>query len=258
MHGHLRIHGRRLEYAVWPGAAAAADAPTLLLLHEGLGSVAAWRSFPADLAARTSWRVAAYSRRGYGGSDPAPRPWPPRFMHDAALDELPQVLDALGVDRPVLFGHSDGGSIALLAAADHPDRVRALILEAPHVFVEDVTVAAIAGLREAYAAGLRDRLRRVQGDNVDAAFQGWSEVWLSAAFRDWNIEAALPRVRCPVLLFQGDRDEYGTLAQVEAIARGVGGPVHTAILPACGHAPHHHQRGPVLDQVDAFLKRLPI
>lgn len=256
---YIDVRGHRLEYGAWGPADTSSSVPAIVLLHEGLGSVTAWRSFPADLATRTGWRVFAYSRAGYGASDPVALPRPTRFMHDEAIDELPHVLDALGLARPVILGHSDGGSIALLFAAHHPARTRAVIAEAPHVFVEDVSVASIARMKAAYdTTDLRTRLARFHRDNVDVAFRGWNDVWLSPDFRSWNIEAELPRITCPLLVIQGEDDEYGTLAQVDAVASQAGGPTRTVILPSCGHAPHHHQRRPVLDEVDRFLRALPI
>lgn len=228
------------------------------MLHEGLGSVSAWRGFPAQLAAATGWRASAYSRLGYGTSDAAPLPRTVQFMHEEAEGDLPAVIDALELGRPVLFGHSDGGSIALIGAARAPERIAALILEAPHVFVEDVSVASVARMKAAYAVtNLRLRLQRHHGANVDVAFRGWSEVWLDPAFRAWSIEALLPEVVCPVLVIQGRDDGYGTLAQVEAIARGVSGPVRTLVLDDCGHAPHRDEPLRVVAEVADFLDGLP-
>jgi pimeloyl-ACP methyl ester carboxylesterase len=228
------------------------------MLHEGLGSVGAWRGFPAQVAAASGRRVHAYSRLGYGSSDAARLPWTVRFMHDEAEGDLPAVLDALGLARPVLFGHSDGGSIALIAAARAPQRFAGLILEAPHVFVEDVSVAIIARMKAAYdATDLRARLQRHHGANADGAFRGWSEVWLDPAFRAWSLEALLPDVACPVLVIQGRDDDYGTPAQVDAIAHGVSGPVRTLVLDDCGHVPHRDQPERVLAAVVEFLESLP-
>lgn len=250
---HLLVHGRRLEYRWWPPPSPPAATP-LLLLHEGLGSVGLWRDFPEALAARTGRATAAYSRLGHGASDPRGTALDIDFMHDEAERVVPSVLDALGLDRAVLVGHSDGGSIALLAAAAHPRRVEALVLEAPHVFVEPVSVASIARMRDLYAStDLRERLARYHGDNVDEAFRGWNDVWLHPDFLAWNIERALPRVTCPVLVIQGEADEYGTAKQVEAIAAGVGGAVETVWLRDCGHSPHRDQPAAVLDAVAAFL-----
>jgi pimeloyl-ACP methyl ester carboxylesterase len=167
------------------------------------------------------------------------------------------VLDAAGVRRPILFGHSDGASIALLHAAARPDEVRALVLEAPHVFVEDATDRAIRAIRERYrTTDLPSRWRRTQGPHADATFTSWTDVWLRPEFRRWNIEPFLADVRCPVLVLQGADDEYGTLAQVDAIRRGVVGPVDTHVLAACGHAPHRERTEETLAVVSLFLARL--
>jgi len=257
LHGHISVRGHRLEYESW-APSHASSTPAILLLHEGLGSVSAWRSFPADLAMRTGWRVFAYSRRGYGSSDAITLPRQVNFMHDEAIEELPHVLTALNLRRPVLLGHSDGGSIALIFAAHHPDQTRGLVLEAPHVFVEDVSVTSIAQMKVAYeTTDLQARLARFHGENVDVAFRGWNEVWLHPDFRAWNIEALLPDVKCPTLIIQGDNDEYGTLAQIDAITRQASGPTVARVLTNCGHAPHHRHRGPVLDEIDGFLRTLP-
>lgn len=225
-----------------------------MLLHEGLGSVAMWRDFPDALAGRTGRRVFAYSRFGHGQSDPPARPRTPAFMDEEAR-LLAEILDTAGIARAVLFGHSDGGSIALLAAADLPARVHSLVLEAPHVFVEDVSLASIARMQRLYAdadTALRARLQRYHRD-VDAAFRGWNDVWLDPAFRAWNIEAALPRVSCPVLAMQGELDEYGTLAQIDAIVRQASGPVTRLVLDNAGHAPHRDAQAAVLDAIETFL-----
>ena len=193
----------------------------------------------------------AYSRFGHGASDPPPAPHTIEFIHDEAR-LLPVVLDAAGIDRALLLGHSDGGSIALIYAAEHPDRVDALMLEAPHVFVEDISVATTARTTESYRLGdLRERLARHHRD-VDVAFAGWSDVWLDPAFRTWNLEMFLPHISCPVLLVQGEQDEYGTLKQLDAIERQVRGPVTRLVLPLCGHSPHRDQPDLVLNAVTAF------
>ena len=226
--------GHRLE-AAWIGPAPD-RAPTLVFLHEGLGSVAGWRDFPARVASATGLGALVYSRLGYGKSDPVPLPRPTTYMHEEALVTLPEVLDAAGVRDAVLVGHSDGGSIALLFAGSGlpaAARVRALVLEAPHVFVEDVSITSIARAADAYRTGdLRQRLLRSQGDNVDGAFWGWNRAWLDPAFRDWNIEASLAGVRAPALLLQGADDPYGTLAQLDAIERQGSGPVERLVLPS--------------------------
>ena len=218
-------------------------APTLLFLHEGLGSRSAWRGFPAELARATGRAAIVFSRAGYGQAPPRAS-WPVGFMHDEAR--------ALAVDEEtILVGHSDGASIALLYASERP--VRALILEATHVFVADETVASIAALRG--QPELIERLGRHHAD-ARATFDGWSGVWLDPAFRAWNIEACLPRVRAPTLVIQGEDDEYGTSAQVEAIRRQLGAPCETLLLPECGHAPHRDQPARTLAAMHDFIARV--
>ena len=251
--GFLRAGGRRLEYA-WHGPPPD-RAPTLVFLHEGLGCVSLWRDFPARLARATGCGALVYSRAGYGRSDPAPLPRPVRFMHEEGLRVLPEVLDAAGVRDAVLVGHSDGASIALVhAGSGAAGRVRALVLEAPHVFVEDVSVASIAAMGEAYRdTDLRARLARHHGENVDRAFYGWNGVWLDPEFRAWSIEEFLPRISVPVLVVQGEADEYGTPAQVEAVRRGAAGPVEAVILPGVGHSPHRDAPEATLAAMTRFV-----
>jgi pimeloyl-ACP methyl ester carboxylesterase len=230
--------------------------PQLVFLHEGLGSVSAWRAFPFEVAERAGLGCAVYSRWGYGLSDPVSLPRPVRYMHDEA-ETLVEVLRALHIDDAILFGHSDGASIALLYAGAEPSiRLRGLALEAPHVFVEDVSVESIAAIGAAYETGdLRDKLARHHQD-VDGAFRGWNRVWLDPAFRDWNIESALSRIDVPMLLVQGEDDEYGTLAQLDAIERGAAGSVERVLLPSCGHAPHRDQPEMTRDAMVGFVDRL--
>jgi pimeloyl-ACP methyl ester carboxylesterase len=255
----LVVAGHRLEVA-WHGPPPGA-APTLVFLHEGLGSVSVWRDFPALASAATGLGAFVYSRLGYGESDPAPLPRPLTYMQDEALLVLPEVLDAAGIRSCVLFGHSDGGSIALVFAGSglpQAERVRSLVLEAPHVFVEDLGLESIAAARASYGAGpLRERLARHHGANVDVAFRGWNDAWLDPGFRAWNIEEYLPRVRVPSLVVQGEDDAYGTLAQVEAIERGAAAPVTRLVLPACGHAPHRDRPADVLSALSSFLGIVP-
>jgi pimeloyl-ACP methyl ester carboxylesterase len=250
--------GHRLEFD-WHGPGPA-DAPTLVFLHEGLGCAASWRDFPADLARATGCGALVYSRAGYGGSDPVALPRPLDYMHQEGWTLLGQVLDAAGVERCVLIGHSDGGSIALLHAATPAasPRVRALVLEAPHVFVEDCSISSIERARDEFVSGdLRERLERRHGRNVDCAFWGWNRAWLDPAFRSWNIEDCLPRVAIPVLVIQGRDDPYGTLAQVDAIERQVAGPVERCILDDCGHAPHRKQEEATRAAMTDFIRRRP-
>jgi pimeloyl-ACP methyl ester carboxylesterase len=238
----------------------AAGGPLVVFLHEGLGSVAMWRDFPARLCAVGGLRGLVYSRPGYGRSTPRPADehWGPDFMHRQAIEVLPALLEAVGVDAarepPWLFGHSDGGSIALIHAARFPDRVAGAVVVAPHVFVEPVSIDSIARIRDAYRdTDLRARLARFH-DDPDSAFYGWNDAWRSPAFIGWNIESLLPAIRCPVLAVQGHDDEYGTMAQVEAIARAVPRAGMLA-LEGCGHSPHRDRPDALIDATLAFMRR---
>ncbi|HZY16116.1 MAG TPA: alpha/beta hydrolase [Ramlibacter sp.] len=248
----------RIEYQ-WVGAEAPA-APLVVFLHEGLGSVAMWRDFPARLCQAVGARGLVYSRPGYGRSTPRPADehWGPDFMHRQAHQVLPALLRALGVaaqrQRPWLFGHSDGGSIALLHAAAFPDAVQGAIVLAPHILVEDVSVRSIQQAREAYlATDLRQRLGRYH-DDVESAFWGWNDIWLAPAFRDWAIADEIAAIRCPLLAIQGQDDEYGTLEQIRGIARRVP-QTQLLELPRCGHSPHKDQPEAVIEAVKAFVIR---
>jgi len=243
-----------------PGAPGAPDAtPLIVFLHEGLGSVAMWRDFPERLCRAAGARGLVYSRPGYGRSTPraAEEHWEPDFMHRQAHEVLPALLAALGIDgakRPLwLFGHSDGGSIALLHATRADAHLAGLVVLAPHLFVEEVSVASIEKAREAYlGTDLRARLARYH-DDVDSAFWGWNRIWLAPTFRSWSIEAELTAICCPVLAMQGQQDEYGTLAQI----RGIAGRVRDTRLleiPDCGHSPHRDQPATVIDAVTAFMR----
>lgn len=227
------VDGKRLEYQRI--APLRAGLPELVFLHEGLGSLRLWRDFPAAVARRTGCGALIYSRAGNGFSQAA-GPRTPRYMHDEALGVLPALLERLEIAEPVLFGHSDGASIALIYAADRP--VTALVLEAPHVFVEELSLRSIAAIGDAFGAGdLRKRMERHHAD-ATATFSGWNEVWLSPAFRNWNLLEETQRLRAPVLAIQGLDDEYGTAAQVDAIAKVSGARVDRMLLDDCGHAPH--------------------
>ena len=249
----VEIDGACLDVVDQPGDD---TLPPVVFLHHGLGSVEQWGGFPD--AVRTfagAPRTVVYSRRGYGRSTPRPGPWPVAYMHAEALEALPALLGRLDIDRPVLVGHSDGGSIALIhAGAGHP--VAGLALLAPHVFVEDRSVRGIEAAADAFRhTELRRRLGRYHAD-VDATFGGWSGAWLSGPFRDWNIEAFLPAISAPVLVVQGDGDEYGTLAQVDAIVRGVRGPVDRLIVTGAGHEPQRDAPDLVTARVGAFVSDL--
>jgi len=230
------VDGVRLEYQLIESAEGRGD--TVVFLHEGLGSVAGWRDYPAKIAAATGWRVLAYSRQGYGQSDSISGPRKVGFMHDEARIVLPALLDQLAVERPVLVGHSDGGSIALIHAGGTGRPVRGVVTLAAHVFVEDLTIAGIVDAKKAFeTTDLDQRLARIHKD-VASAFWGWNDIWLHPDFRAWNIEAFLKEIGCPVLAIQGVDDQYGTPAQVEAIVRGVGRQARPLMIENCRHAPH--------------------
>lgn len=239
-----------LEYQ-WVGVAGSAH-PTVVFLHEGLGSIALWKDFPERFCAAGGLRGLVYSRNGYGRSTPRPREerWPVDFMHRQAWRVLPALLAELGIERPWLFGHSDGGSIALLHAARHP--VSGLVVAAPHIMVEDLSVASIAEARTAYLqGGLRERLARYH-DDIDSAFWGWNDIWLDPAFRAWDIREHLAAIDAPILAVQGEDDEYGTLEQIRGIAR-LAPRTRLLVLPDCGHSPHRDQAGRLIDAATRFM-----
>lgn len=250
------IEGRRIE-AEWHGPAPDA-APTFVLLHEGLGCVAMWRDFPAQLAERTGYGVLVYSRPGYGKSDPVPLPRPLTYMHDEAFEVLPAVLDQAKIKNAILLGHSDGASIATIYAGDRRDpRVRALVLMAPHFFCEDISVRSIAAAKEAYeTTDLRARLARYHGDNVDVAFWGWNQAWLHPDFRHWNIGEFLPGLRVPVLIIQGREDQYGTVAQIDLARSKAAGPVDVLCLEDCRHSPQADQPEATLQGIADFSQQV--
>jgi len=251
----IEASGRRLEARAWGGSPA--DKPTIVLLHEGLGSAGMWRSFPEKLAERTGYCVFAYSRAGYGRSDPAELPRPLDYMTREAAGVLPEVLDAIGFSRGILLGHSDGASIAAIYAGSVADfRVRGLCLISPHFFTEPMGLASIAAAKVQYETGdLRERLAKHHA-NVDNAFWGWNGAWLDPGFKAWNIEDAIAFIRVPVLAIQGRDDQYGTLAQIDALANGCYAPVDVEILENCKHSPHIEQPERTPTAVADFLARL--
>ena len=249
----VTVQGRKLE--VQRLGNGSGDGPTLVFLHEGLGSVSLWRDFPAQVSRETGCPAVVYSRYGHGGSDVLEGPRTVDFMHEEALAVLPELLDRLGIREPVLVGHSDGGSIALIYAGAH-ESVKGLVVLAPHVFVEDLSVQSIAAAQVSFET--TDLPQRLGRHHADAArtFRGWNDVWLDPDFRRWNIEEYLPGIACPTLAIQGLDDEYGTLAQIDAIARLSGGPVELLKLPDCGHSPHRDRPGPVLEAMVRFIAGL--
>jgi len=253
--GFLDLGTQRLEYRmIGPRPDAA---PTLVLLHEGLGCVEMWNDFPDKLAAATGAGVFVYSRTGYGKSSPAKLPRSLYFMHDEARETLPRLLDAIGFQRGLLVGHSDGASIAAIYGGSVQDhRVSGLVLMAPHFIVEDVTSASIAEMRKAYdTTDLRARLARYHAD-VDATVRGWSDVWLTQDFRQWDLTEDLAYIRVPVLIIQGEDDQYGTARQVEIAQEECYCPVEVLMLPDTRHVPQREAPAATLAAVVDFAKRL--
>lgn len=250
----VQAGGHQLEIRRYHPAHAPDPGPTLVMLHEGLGSVAMWRDFPQRLAEATGCETLAYSRFGYGSSDRLQGARAVDFMHREAQETLPQLLAALEIERPIVFGHSDGASIALIHAGSG-FAVSGLIVLAPHLFVEDLSIASITAAKRAYeTTDLRERLRRYH-DDVDGAFRGWNDIWLDPAFRTWNIEAYLPKIRCPLLAMQGEDDEYGTPRQVRRIAELVP-QADVVLLQDCRHSPHRDQPQAVLEASLRLVARI--
>lgn len=253
--GTLTIGSSELEYCMIGPAPDVA--PTIVMLHEGLGSVGLWGDFPQQLAAATGAGVLAYSRAGYGASSPVPLPRPLDYMHVEALEVLPKVLDAIGFRRGLLLGHSDGASIAAIyagGAGDH--RIRALAMIAPHFVVEDISVKSIAQAKKAYEEGdLKAKLARWHGD-VDNAFYGWNGAWLDPKFRDWDISEYLAYIRVPVAVLQGADDQYGTLKQIEIVEQESYCPVDVAIIANAAHSPHREAPEMTLTAIADFINRV--
>jgi len=256
---NIQSRGRSIDIEYRLIASTQTGSDLLIFLHEGLGSMSMWRDWPDQLCKATGCRGLVYSRYGYGASTPRPsdEKWPVEFMHDQARDDLPALLRALGLqnERPILFGHSDGGSIALLYAAIYPDSVKAICVAAPHIFVEDISIDNIENARQAYLnTDLPERLKRYHQD-PDSAFWGWNDIWLNPEFRQWDIQAFLPNIRCPILAIQGVDDEYGTLEQVRGIKR-IATQTSLCIIDSCRHSPHKDQPQQVITAVADFLGNL--
>jgi len=256
--GFLTIGAADLEYR-WIGPRPDA-APTLVLLHEGLGAITIWRDFPERLAELTGCGVFVYARQGYGRSSPCALPRPLDYMTREAVDVVSPLLDAIGLRKGALVGHSDGGSIAAIHGGRFNDpRIAALVLMAPHFFTEEVCVAAIAEANSAYdTTGLRASLERHHGDNVDCAFRGWADSWLHPDFLKWDIRDDLAKVEAPTLVIQGKNDQYGTVAQVDAVRELAKGPVEAVLLDDCGHSPFRDQPDATLAATADFLMRLEV
>ncbi len=248
--GH-RLRVRKLTHA---SGASVNQRPVLVFLHEALGSIELWHDFPSAVSEATGCDALIYDRWGHGKSDPLTGRRNLRYVHDEALESLPGVLRESNLDDVILVGHSDGGSIALIFASEHQKVTRGVISEAAHVFVEETTLEGIREVESTYkATNLLDRLSRYHGDNTEKIFRAWWETWLSPEFKRWNIEDCLPRIKCPILLIQGDDDQYGTKAQVEAIASQVSGPVESLLIPDCAHIPHRQARDIVVQKMTEFI-----
>ncbi len=249
--GSADIAFREIQAASGPGD----ERPVLVFLHEGLGCIGMWKDFPDALVSATGCHALIYDRPGHGASGPESRDRDKRFFDDEAHETLPALLSHLGISNPILIGHSDGGTIALLYAGAYP--VRGLVTEAAHVFVEPESLDGVAAAKLAWRdPRFRERLARYHGAGTAAMFDAWSNMWSAEWFRDWNIEDKLAAVACPLLVIQGRDDEYGTDAQVEAIVRGVSGPVSSMLASNCGHAPHIQARQVVLARMAEFIRGL--
>lgn len=254
--GFINVNGHLIDYIQYYSKNE--NAPTIVFLHEGLGCIALWKDFPERVAQATGCRVVVYSRYGYGESSELNESFKTDYMHREALESLPEFLRQLNIVNPVLFGHSDGGSIALIHAGAAKWPVKALVLEAPHCFVEDLSIAGIEAAKLTYlTTDLPKRLGRYHAD-PDKTFWGWNDIWLHPDFRAWNIENSLPHITCPILAIQGVDDEYGTLAQIDTILKHAAGPVELLKLENCAHSPHRDQADRVLVATERFILRLPI
>ena len=252
----IEVDGKALEYVLH--SSGDPSSPTLIFLHEGLGCLTLWRDFPEQVAAATGCNALVYSRFGYGNSATCDLPRPTNYMHIEALSILPQLIERLDIQKHIVVGHSDGGSIALIYAGGvRPKNLLGVITEAAHVFNESLSVQSISATREPYEQGnLRAKLKKYHGENVDCTFWGWFDVWLSADFWHWNIESFLPAIDVPVLVIQGKDDQYGTLAQVEAIMKGIGVSAETALFPNCAHTPHREQKALTFAAMQTFIHKL--
>jgi pimeloyl-ACP methyl ester carboxylesterase len=249
------IDGKRIEYVRLASSHARQGAPAMVFLHEGLGSLSMWRNFPQQMADACGCEAIVYSRYGYGRSDPLTDKRAPDYMHREALTCLPEFLEQLNIERPILFGHSDGGSIALIHAGAGRRPVTAAIVMAPHVMVEDVALAGIEKTRQVYLdTNFRQRLGKYH-QNPDAVFRGWNDIWLAPEFRDWNIEEFLAPIACPVLAIQGEDDEYATMEQIDRIGRQCL-DVELLKLADCRHSPHKDQSQQVIAAVTEFIARI--
>jgi pimeloyl-ACP methyl ester carboxylesterase len=248
--GH-RLAARKLTH---PNSEGEVSRFTLVFLHEGLGSIGMWHDFPTILAKITACDCLIYDRWGHGRSESLHVQRTFRYVHNEALDSLPEVLAHFRVDDAILIGHSDGGSIALIFAAEYPGIVRGVITEAAHVFVEEITLQGIREALDVYnKTDLKQKLTRYHGDNTEKIFRAWHETWLKPEFKSWDIQEYLPKITCPVLVIQGEDDQYGTAAQVEAIATQVTGKAKSLLIPDCAHTPHKEAKDRVIKEMTEFI-----
>lgn len=251
----LTVKGRRIAARRVTPAEARADAPVIVFLHEALGSIGQWKDVPQRLCAATGLPGLVFDRLGYGGSDGLAAERTPDYLRAEGEEWLPATLEAAGIDAPpVLFGHSDGGSIALYYAAAHP--TAAMVTEAAHIVVEDITLDGIRAFGWEQFVAVRDKLARYHGDKTEAVWRGWHDVWLRPEFRAFDMTDRLPRITCPSLIVQGEGDQYGTPEQVHGIVRGIGAPAEAWFIPDCGHVPHLEHKDTVVARTKAFLERV--
>lgn len=255
---YLQAAGHRVRVrTIIPAGMSLGGGPTLVFLHEGLGCIEIWREFPEKLSTLVGLPALIYDRYGSGGSDPlSGGPGGDPFCWEAEV-ALPDILTACGIERPVLIGHSDGGSMALQYAASYPANPVGVITEAAHVFAEELTRKSIRKAVHAFETGpLREKLFKYHGERTDSMFHNWADIWLLPENESWNMEAALSGITCPMQVIQGENDEYGTLAQVDAILSGVSGRAERLILPNCAHSPHLQAQGATLEGMAAFIGSL--
>jgi len=255
--GFLTAAGKRLEYA-WVNGIPDADAPVLVFLHEGLGCIDLWREFPATLSAACGLPGLVYSRAGYGRSGGIDLPRPITYQEDEARVSLGDVLDTLGIEKAILIGHSDGGTIALIhAGLDTRGRILGAVTMAAHVFNEEICLQGIREARKVWeTTDLREKLKRYHGDNVDTAFLGWNDTWQRDDYWHWNVEKYLPDITCPLLVMQGRDDHYGSERQVDSIVAGAGGSARKLMVADCGHNPHFDQPDETIAAITAFVREV--
>ena len=254
----LQAAGHKLRVrSIIPAGLSLQEKPVMIFLHEGLGCIELWRDFPEILSGTVGLPAMIYDRYGSGGSDPIQEPRNGNPFRREAEEVLPEILSLCGIEKPILIGHSDGGSIALHYAALYPDSPVGLIAEAAHVFGEELTLSSIRKAVIAFENGdLHSRLAKYHGTQTESMFRGWADIWLLPENRSWNMEAVLPDITCPVQIIQGEDDEYGTMAQVNAIVSGVAGRTETLIIPDCAHSPHLQAREATLAGMAGFIRSL--